>query len=77
VLFSFSDSFYNILMPKKKGKKSKKYLSWMNPKSVVRGTGKYGKGVFAGEDIKKRGEIKGLQLILEVKVNYVDEHIFS
>lgn len=33
--------------------KDKKMLSWMNPKLEVRNTDKYGKGVFAKEDLKK------------------------
>lgn len=34
-----------------------KKLSWHSPKLVVKETGKYGKGVFAGEDIKKGQKI--------------------
>ena len=30
-------------------------FSWMNPKLEVRDTGKYGKGVFAKENLKKDG----------------------
>lgn len=37
----------------KKIPKSKRTFSWMNPKLEVRGTKKYGKGVFAKEDIRK------------------------
>jgi len=31
----------------------KRMFSWMNPKLEVRDTGKYGKGVFAKENLKK------------------------
>lgn len=34
-----------------------KKLSWHSPKLVVKETGKYGKGVFAGEDIKRGQKI--------------------
>ncbi len=39
---------------KKEKKTSKRMFSWMNPDLEVRETGKYGKGVFANKDIKKR-----------------------
>jgi len=34
-------------------KKEEEVFSWMNPKLEVRDTKKYGKGVFATEEIKK------------------------
>jgi uncharacterized protein len=37
----------------KNEKKGERNFSWMNPKLEVRDTKKYGKGVFAKEDIKK------------------------
>ena len=40
-------------MKKDKVKKPKRMFSWMNPKLEVRETGKYGKGIFAKEEIKK------------------------
>lgn len=43
-------------MTKRKPKKLKNTFSWMNPKLEVRETGRYGKGIFAKEDIKK-GEV--------------------
>ena len=36
-----------------KNKKPKNMFSWMNPKLEIRETGKFGKGVFAKENIKK------------------------
>lgn len=36
-----------------KKKKKKQMFSWMNPKLEVRETGKFGKGVFAKEEIEK------------------------
>lgn len=40
-------------MAKRNPKKLKNTFSWTNPKLEVRETGKYGRGVFAGEKIKK------------------------
>ena len=41
------------MMKKDKVKKAKRMFSWMNSKLKVRETGKFGKGVFAKNEIEK------------------------
>jgi hypothetical protein len=61
--------------------KNKTKFSWLNPKLKVKDTKKYGKGVFADEDIKRRRKIHILDgervdcLILVERVNSDEESI--